>query len=63
MFHWRGLKANEFVSGELEATSRDEAVFKLKSEGVIVTEIHGGLDDLESKVTKAQQPSIFKKKI
>lgn len=63
VFHWRGLKANEFVSGELEATSRDEAVFKLKSEGVIVTEIHGGLDELESGITKTQQPSIFKKKI
>lgn len=63
IFHWRGLKANEFVSGELEATSRDEAVFKLKSEGVIVTEIHGGLDELDSEISKTQQPSIFKKKI
>ena len=63
IFNWRGLKANEFVSGELEATSRDEAVFKLKAEGVIVTDIHGGLEEIETKITKAQKPSFFKKKI
>lgn len=63
MFHWRGLKANEFVSGELEATSRNEAVFKLKSEGVIVTEIHGGLEDDITEKAKPLTPSIFKKKI
>jgi type IV pilus assembly protein PilC len=63
IFNWRGLKANEFVSGELEATSRDEAVFKLKAEGVIVTEIHGGLEDTGTKITKAQKPSFFTKKI
>jgi type IV pilus assembly protein PilC len=38
-FVWKGLKFNEFVSGELEASSKEEAVFNLKSEGVIITEI------------------------
>lgn len=38
-FNWRGLRANEFASGVIEAGSREEAIFKLKNEGVIVTEI------------------------
>jgi type IV pilus assembly protein PilC len=63
MFQWRGLKANEFVSGELEATSRNEAVFKLKSDGVIITEIHGGLEDAIPEKAKPLKRSIFKKRI
>jgi type IV pilus assembly protein PilC len=38
-FNWKGLRANEFASGVIDANSRDEAIFKLKNEGVIVTEI------------------------
>jgi type IV pilus assembly protein PilC len=38
-YNWRGLRANEFASGVIEAGSREEAIFKLKNEGVIVTEI------------------------
>ena len=30
IFYWKGLQRNDFKSGEIEALSKDEAVFKLK---------------------------------
>ena len=38
-FKWKGLKFNEFVDGEIESENKDEAMFALKKDGVIVTEI------------------------
>ena len=38
-FKWKGLKLNEFVDGEIESENKDEAMFALKKDGVIVTEI------------------------
>jgi len=38
-FKWKGIKLNEFVDGEIESENKDEAMFALKKDGVIVTEI------------------------
>ena len=38
-FKWKGLKLNDFVEGVMESESKDEAMFALKKDGVIVTEI------------------------
>ena len=38
-FKWKGLKLNAFVDGEIEAENKDEAMFALKKDGVIVIEI------------------------
>ena len=38
-FKWKGLKLNDFVDGEIESENKDEAMFALKKDGVIVTEI------------------------
>lgn len=40
IFYWKGLQRNDFKSGEIEALSKDEAVFKLKNDGIIITEIY-----------------------
>ena len=51
-FVWKGLKSNAFVSGTLESPSKEEAIFSLKNEGVIVTEIS----------TNSQEVKEFKEK-
>ncbi len=48
-FVWKGLKANAFVNGTLEAPSKEEAIFSLKKEGVIITEI----------ITNSPEASVF----
>ena len=36
-FKWKGLKSNAFVEGVIESENKDEAMFALKKDGVIVT--------------------------
>jgi type IV pilus assembly protein PilC len=38
---WKGLKSGEFATGVIEALTRDEAVFLLKQQNVIVTDLFG----------------------
>ena len=38
-FKWKGLKANDFVDGVIDSEDKDEALFTLKQDGVIVTEV------------------------
>jgi type IV pilus assembly protein PilC len=59
-FIWKGLKSNAFVSGTLEAPSKEEAIFSLKKEGVIVTEINA--NSLEVKDFK-EKKSFFTSKV
>lgn len=40
-FLWKGLKSGEFATGVIDALTRDEAVFLLKQQNVIVTELFG----------------------
>ena len=63
IFYWKGLQRNDFKSGEIEALSQDEAVFKLKSDGIIITEIHSGEPDLTASQKKGSIDSFLKKRI
>jgi type IV pilus assembly protein PilC len=63
IFYWKGLQRNDFKSGEIEALSQDEAVFKLKSDGIIITEIHSGAPDLNASQKKGSIDSFLKKRI
>ena len=38
-FEWKGIKGTEYLSGIVNALTRDEAVFKLKEDGVIITQL------------------------
>ena len=54
-FIWKGLKSNAFVSGTLEAPSKEEAIFSLKNDGVIVTEINANsleITDFKEKISR-----------
>jgi type IV pilus assembly protein PilC len=61
-FNWKGLKSNSFASGEIEADNKDEAIFKLKKDGIIITEINGG-DDLKKDSKQKTKGSFFNRKI
>ena len=61
-FNWKGLKSNSFASGEIEADNKDEAIFKLKKDGIIITEINGG-DDLKKDTKQKTKGSFFSRKI
>jgi len=63
IFYWKGLQRNDFKSGEIEALSKDEAVFKLKNDGIIITEIHSGEPELTSSQNKGTIDSFLKKRI
>lgn len=60
-FNWKGLKLNTFASGSIDANSKEEAIFKLKKDGVIVTALDSDQDLLEIKKNKKQK--FFKRKL
>ena len=55
-FKWKGLKLNAFVEGVIESENKDEAIFSLKKDGVIVTLISNPNSKEEKK--KTGKPSI-----
>ena len=61
-FNWKGLKSNSFASGEIDANNKDEAIFKLKKDGIIITEINGG-DDLTKDVKNKTKNNFFSRRI
>jgi type IV pilus assembly protein PilC len=63
IFYWKGLQRNDFKSGEIEALSQDEAVFKLKNDGIIITEIHSGEPDIKASQKKGGIDSFLKKRV
>ena len=52
-YAWKGLKNNTFAEGEIEAETKDAAIFELKQNGTIVTTIS---DDAPKKDTKKEAP-------
>ena len=39
-FDWKGIKGKQYLSGKINALTRDEAAFILKSDGVIITHLN-----------------------
>ena len=39
-FLWKGIQAGDFSSGVMDALTEEEAVYLLKQQGVIITEIY-----------------------
>jgi len=57
MYAWKGLKNNTFTEGEVEAENKDEAIFALKQDGVIVTTI---ADDVKKEKEKVAEVKVIK---
>ena len=59
-FNWKGLKLGVFANGQLDSVSKSEAIFELKNQGIIVTEIStNDKETLENKKSSV----FFKSKI
>ena len=43
-FEWKGIKNSQYVTGTMRALTRDEALFKLKEDGVIITMLSKNID-------------------
>jgi len=56
IYAWKGLKDNIFEQGEIEAESKDSAIYELKQSGTIVTTI------TDSAVKKVEEKAVVKKK-
>ncbi len=38
-FHWKGIQGTQYLSGEIEGLTEDEAAFKLTQQGIIITQL------------------------
>ncbi len=62
-FLWKGLQAGDFSSGTMDALTEEEAVYLLKQQGVIITEIYSDESVSPVKVAKvsAETPKNLKR--
>ena len=60
IYFWKGLKNNEFQSGKHEANTKDEAIFNLSKDGIIVTELISQEGDVE--IEEKKKKSFFSRK-
>lgn len=52
-FNWKGIKNTQYMSGTISALTRDEAAYKLKEDGVIITHLVKGAREQEATEKKA----------
>lgn len=62
-FHWKGIKNNQYLTGDIEALTKDEAIYKLKEDGVILTSLTSKDEGGAEKTKSGKVFSIFKKKV
>jgi len=58
-FIWKGIKNTQYQSGTINAYTRDEAAFKLKEDGIIITQLIKQVLEKE-KVAKSKTQFAFK---
>lgn len=49
-FDWKGIRNKQYVSGTVNALTRNEAAHKLKLDGIIVTQLIKKLREAEKEV-------------
>lgn len=59
---WKGLKSGNFSNGIIEALTEDEAVFLLKQQGVVITEIYGD-ESLGAQVKAVSKEDVSKRPV
>ncbi len=59
-FLWKGIQAGDFSSGVMDALTEEEAVYLLKQQGVIITEIYSDESVAPAKPIKAATEDIPK---
>ena len=49
-FDWKGIRNKQYVSGTVNALTRDEAAHKLKIDGIIITQLAKRLREAEKEM-------------
>lgn len=62
-FYWKGIKNNQYLTGDIEALTKDEAIYKLKEDGVILTSLISKDDGSAEKKKGNKGFALFKKRI
>lgn len=62
-FYWKGIKNNQYLTGDIEALTKDEAIYKLKEDGVILTSLISKDDGPSEKKKGLKGFSLFKKRV
>ena len=60
-FTWKGIKNTQYLNGSINALTRDEAAFKLKEDGIIITQLVKAVRDAGDK--SEREPFKFKFKL
>ena len=62
-FDWKGIRNKQYVSGTVNALTRDEAAHKLKIDGIIITQLIKKLREAEKEVKERRNwKEFFKRK-
>jgi len=62
-FDWKGIRNKQYVSGTVNALTRDEAAHKLKIDGIIITQLIKKLRETEKEVKERRNwKEFFKRK-
>jgi type IV pilus assembly protein PilC len=59
-FTWKGIKNTQYLTGTIDALTRDEAAFKLKEDGIIITHLDRGAAEQVKKEDKKALQLNFK---
>jgi type IV pilus assembly protein PilC len=64
-FKYKGVRENKYIDGEISAINRDEAIFKLKEQKIIVTSLKkvSGKEETKKKRKKTKKKVKLSKKI
>jgi len=52
-FTWKGIKNTQYLNGTINALTRDEAAFKLKEDGIIITHLDRASGEQEKRRAKS----------
>ncbi len=62
-FDWKGIRNKQYVSGTVNALTRDEAAHKLKIDGIIITQLAKRLREAEKEIKESRNwRELFKRK-
>jgi type IV pilus assembly protein PilC len=62
-FDWKGIRNKQYVSGTVNALTRDEAAHKLKIDGIIITQLSKKLREAEKEIKERRNwKELFKRK-
>jgi len=62
VYAWKGVRGSQYLTGTMEALSRDEAAFKVKQQGVIITALALGEGQQEPSPEKKALPQLVRRK-